>query len=331
MKVPITVFTGFLGSGKTTLILEIAKNLPKDYNVVILKNEFGNAETDSILAKENNLQVTEMINGCLCCVLVGQMKNALLEIQTPIAWQIREMNDLGFVLDSIMTVIDCANFMGYEDTSYTAKLQAQYTDLILLNKVELVTERQLDLVIDRVNELNTDTPKVKVYKDSPIGLDLVFGIDTQLFKVQPELSHNSDTTHSENEIDVIQFNIFNDNQPTENNFYTENNLNNLLSKLPSEDVYRVKGIILLYDTLPNSQDSELNTNIPKLHILNFAYGRFTLTPLTNQQSLEDLKSCVAKITVMGSELKMYQQRLSDFFKPTNSQITTHWAKRTFPN
>ena len=47
----------------------------------------------------------------------------------------------GFVLDGIITVIDCANFRGYEDTSYTARMQAQYTDLILLNKHELVTLR----------------------------------------------------------------------------------------------------------------------------------------------------------------------------------------------
>ena len=56
----------------------------------------------------------------------------------PIAWQIREMKNEGFILDSIITVVDCINFRGYEDTSYTAKMQAQYTDVILLNKHELV-------------------------------------------------------------------------------------------------------------------------------------------------------------------------------------------------
>ena len=56
----------------------------------------------------------------------------------PIAWQIRQMKDQGFVLDGIVTVIDCVNFRGYEDTSYTAKMQAKYTDITLLNKHELV-------------------------------------------------------------------------------------------------------------------------------------------------------------------------------------------------
>ncbi|KAJ1848613.1 hypothetical protein LPJ70_000944, partial [Coemansia sp. RSA 2708] len=128
-----------------------------------------------------------MTNGCLCCVLVGQMKRALEEIKekfqpdriiietsgsafpAPIAWQIREMESSGFHLDAILTVIDCINFCGYEDTSYTARLQAQYTDLILLNKWEHISERQLDIVIDHVNELNTDTPKINV--DSNTGIN----------------------------------------------------------------------------------------------------------------------------------------------------------------
>lgn len=42
--IPITVFTGFLGSGKTSIILSLLPQLPKDYKVVLLKNEFGDVE-----------------------------------------------------------------------------------------------------------------------------------------------------------------------------------------------------------------------------------------------------------------------------------------------
>src|SRR6185503_15633930 len=94
----------------------------------------------------------------------------------PIAWQLQEMEPT-FKLDAIFTVIDCVNFKGYEDTSYTAKLQAQYTDLLLLNKHELVTERELDLLIDHINELNTDTPKLLVYKDEGLDPSVVFGLE----------------------------------------------------------------------------------------------------------------------------------------------------------
>lgn len=144
---------------------------------MLVKNEFGDLAVDSVLAQQQNITgVQEILNGCLCCTLVGQFKEAIAEIvreykpdrvlvetsgsafPAPIAWQIREMereyqqsikngtkentgDELACVnvkLDSIVTVIDCVNFRGYEDTSYTAKLQAQYTDLLVLNKWDLV-------------------------------------------------------------------------------------------------------------------------------------------------------------------------------------------------
>ncbi|KAJ1676948.1 hypothetical protein EV182_007192, partial [Spiromyces aspiralis] len=79
--IPVTVFTGFLGAGKTTIIMDLLKSMPPNYNIVMLKNEFGDAETDSALVRESNIQVQEMTNGCLCCVLVGQMQSALLEMK----------------------------------------------------------------------------------------------------------------------------------------------------------------------------------------------------------------------------------------------------------
>ena len=105
-----------------------------------------------------------------CCVLVGQMKSALLEIRgedrwsnqitlilyfvadsfwpdrviiecsgsafpATLAFQLRELErETGgdFKLDAIITVIDAENFMGYEDTSPTARMQASYTDLLVI-------------------------------------------------------------------------------------------------------------------------------------------------------------------------------------------------------
>jgi G3E family GTPase len=63
---PISVFTGFLGAGKTTTILALTKKLPKDYKVVLLKNEFGDVEVDSKLAQQSSVAgVSEILNGCL--------------------------------------------------------------------------------------------------------------------------------------------------------------------------------------------------------------------------------------------------------------------------
>ncbi|CAL1715977.1 unnamed protein product [Somion occarium] len=201
--IPITVFTGFLGAGKTSVILSLLPQLPKDYRVVLLKNEFGDVEVDSQLAKQSSLAaVSEILNGCMCCVLVGQMKTALLEIRdkfrpdriivecsgsafpATLAFQIRELereteNDLK--LDAIITVIDAENFAGYEDTSPTARMQASYTDMILINKSEHVSERALDILIDHLNTLNDLTPKIKCDGRNGVEPALLFGLDSKLF------------------------------------------------------------------------------------------------------------------------------------------------------
>lgn len=70
MPVPIAVFTGFVGAGKTTTILGLLKSLPEGYKACLLKNEFGDLQVDSQLATQSNLAgVSEILNGCLSVFL----------------------------------------------------------------------------------------------------------------------------------------------------------------------------------------------------------------------------------------------------------------------
>lgn len=156
--IPITIITGFLGSGKTTLILNLIPQLRAtnpDYKLALLKNEFGDLAVDSQLASSSAISgVREMLNGCICCNLVGQLSEALGELRAQVAPDriiietsgsafpatlAMEINRVArqtgdFVLDGVASVIDVENWKGYEDTSVTARLQAKYTDLIVFNK-----------------------------------------------------------------------------------------------------------------------------------------------------------------------------------------------------
>ncbi|KAJ2821468.1 hypothetical protein IWW50_004625 [Coemansia erecta] len=349
---PVTVFTGFLGAGKTTVILNILKRVNPEYNIVLLKNEFGDAETDSALVRESHVKVTEMTNGCLCCVLVGQMKRALEEMKekfrpdriiietsgsafpAPIAWQIREMESSGFHLDAILTVIDCINFCGYEDTSYTARLQAQYTDLILLNKWEHVSERQLDLVVDHVNDLNTDTPKVKIDATSGVDPDVIFGLDTSLFALAEresagnagEISHD----HHSQEIDLIE--VTRKWSGDHSQLISSVGFVDLLKHLPSDDVYRVKGIVRLSDAVADEADTPATTlqlengsTSGLMYIVNHAFGRYTFTPLTiDAQKHADV---LARLTVMGNGLRMYLPQIEKGIQASDGEVSCHWAHR----
>ena len=67
MPIPITVFTGFVGAGKTTTILDLLSSLPHGYRACLLKNEYGDVQVDSQLAKQSSLAaVDEILNGCMC-------------------------------------------------------------------------------------------------------------------------------------------------------------------------------------------------------------------------------------------------------------------------
>lgn len=273
--IPITVLTGFLGAGKTTILNTIFQAIDSEF-VILIKNEFGSVKVDSQLSK---VQTFEFTNGCLCCVLVGQLQESLLQamelhpsrifVETSgsafpagIALQIKQIS--GLFLDAIITVIDCQNFMGYEDTSYTAKLQAKYTDIILLNKHELVSPRELDIVIDHLNELNTDTPK---FLWDPSNVPVLVGFQrTWQFGTEDQ-----ETEHHSKEIDTIHI------QASE---YSTNlkDLEEFLNKLDN-DVYRLKGFIHLQD---------------QRYIINWAFKRYTLTKHDDSREL--------LLTVMGLDL-----------------------------
>ncbi|KAJ3809369.1 CobW/HypB/UreG, nucleotide-binding domain-containing protein [Lentinula lateritia] len=321
--IPITVFTGFLGAGKTTVILSLLPKLPKDNKVVLLKNEYGDVEVDSKLAKESSLTaVSEILNGCMCCVLVGQMQNALLEIRdqyhpdriiiecsgsafpATLAFQIREMerNTGGdFKLDSIITVIDAENFAGYEDTSPTAKMQASYTDVILINKWESVSDRQLDIVMDHLHTLNDLTPKIRCDGRDGVDPSLIFGIDSKLF--QNTEFHSQDPSHVDEVQTLTLYRGSTANLPHKHgddheHSGAENHLINpqkpiridtlekCLTKLGKESVWRVKGFVRV-------QGVNVET-----YIVNWAFGRYELTKSEPAVLAND---CSVQLTAMGEQ------------------------------
>ncbi|KDQ53107.1 hypothetical protein JAAARDRAFT_197603 [Jaapia argillacea MUCL 33604] len=346
--IPITVFTGFLGAGKTSIILSLLPQLPKDYKVVLLKNEFGDVEVDSQLAKQSSLTaVSEILNGCMCCVLVGQMKTALLEIRekfrpdriiiecsgsafpATLAFQIRELEretcgDLK--LDAIVTVVDAENFVGYEDNSPTARMQSSYTDVILINKWEHISERQLDIVIDHLNTLNDTTPKIRCQGKAGVDPNIVFGLDTKLFVDSASGSDFVDVTHNhevetvtvyrgpslgprhvdhshahglechcaENGHGEVQASNLNDSAERVEQV-SEDLLLKALHTLSKETVWRVKGFVRF--------------DGGGVRILNWAFGRFELTVLDDYTGEQ---GDIVKLTVMGErgEVKRASKRFA---------------------
>ena len=167
-KIPVTIITGFLGSGKTTTMNHILTNR-QNLKVAVLINEFGDINIDSQLLVSIDQDMVQLSNGCICCTINASLidaVNKVLERQdidyiaietTGLAEPVPLMmtflsSQLSNVtrLDSILTVVDAENFTFDSLESEIALNQMIYGDIILLNKTDLVSEAKLQDIEDYI-------------------------------------------------------------------------------------------------------------------------------------------------------------------------------------
>lgn len=172
-RTPVTLITGFLGSGKTTLLNHILSNR-QGLKVAVIVNEFGDLHIDSQLLVSVEENMVQLGNGCICCTINQSLIDTVYELvdredavdyivveTTGIADPLPIM--LSFVstelqsvthIDSILTVVDAESFTPNHYDNEAALNQLIYGDIILLNKIDLVTS-------DRVDELETYIRSIK--------------------------------------------------------------------------------------------------------------------------------------------------------------------------
>lgn len=215
MPVGVCVITGFLGSGKTTLVNYILK-ANHGYRIAVILNDFG-AElgVEKMLVQQGGIDGdnkartvvedwVELNNGCVCCTVKGSLVQAiegLLEkrkqmgekfdyilLETtgladpgPVARELWVDDELveqdGAVLDSITTLVDASNIEKQLEENKEARLQVAYADTILLNKSDLVSEDDLERVKRVISTINAEA-EVVVTTRSKVDLDLVLNQGT---------------------------------------------------------------------------------------------------------------------------------------------------------
>lgn len=321
-RIPITIITGFAGSGKTTLILNLIPQLRSEnpgYRVALIKNEVGDVAVDTQLAAAAEMTGTqELLGDCICCTNVGQIGDALatldqdsnpdrIIIETSGSAEplklVLEVNRLAketgrYELDGIVSVVDAENWYvpaptfrmtdrvnmisrgGYANTSYTAKLQAQQTDLIVINKWEALDERAFDIFLDRLGDLDVDTPQTKSDKGW-MSKELLFGFDPKMARAWLNEGESHDHGHGDghdhshtSELECLSVTLKTSSQDASVDL---NKLETLLKSAPKDEVYRIKAV--LYSTgSPRATDgTEVNgaKGGRSRYILNWSFGRWT--------------------------------------------------------
>ncbi|HAC64543.1 MAG TPA: cobalamin biosynthesis protein CobW [Cyanothece sp. UBA12306] len=216
--VPVTIITGFLGSGKTTLLNHILTN-QEGIKTAVLVNEFGEIGIDNELIVSTEDNIVELNNGCVCCTINQDLVQAVykvLERPEKVDYLIVETTGLAdplpvaltFLgtelreitrLDSIVSMVDCANFSLDLFDSEAAQSQITYGDIIVLNKTDLVDEGEVNSLENRIRDIK-ESARILRTKKSQVSLPLILSVglfesDKYFEHQEVEQNHHHDHDH----------------------------------------------------------------------------------------------------------------------------------------
>ncbi|KKL24747.1 hypothetical protein LCGC14_2412240 [marine sediment metagenome] len=201
-RIPVTVITGYLGAGKTTLVNHLLSQ--SDRKLAVIVNEFGEAGLDGDLIDSGTEELIEISSGCICCVVRGDLIRTLrrlldrgraldgIVIETtglanpsPVIQTFSADQTLAAQcrLDAVVTVVDALHIDRQLDDSQDAADQIALASVILLNKSDEAP--QIDRTVARLAGINRFAPLHRINRGRA-GLDLL--LDTGGF----ELEHVAD-------------------------------------------------------------------------------------------------------------------------------------------
>ena len=212
-KIPVTIVSGFLGAGKTTLINKVLKEKHGEHIAVVI-NEFGEIGVDHQFVFDVEEEIYQMDNGCLCCTLrtdIADMLKSILMVKeqngirvdrvlfettgladpAPIAQTFINVPFLNehFILDAVLTVVDSKNFLYQTAHQPEPAKQVGFADKIFMSKHSLVDETIYAKVINEVRSINAfaeiqDLDARPVHMSDMFGLELFYASEKKILEMQ---------------------------------------------------------------------------------------------------------------------------------------------------
>lgn len=226
-RVPATIITGFLGSGKTTLLNHIL-TAQHGKRIAVIENEFGEVDIDGSLVASHssaNEDIVMVNNGCLCCTVRGELVTMLLELVKKkrdkfdhIVIETTGLAKPGPVietfctdkqisryvkLDGVVTLVDSKHATQHLDevkprfVVNEAVEQVAYADRIILNKIDLVSDADLEALTKKIKHIN-GMAQIKQAKFGIVDMDFVLGVGGyDLDRIDSEVPSDG-SSHCEN-------------------------------------------------------------------------------------------------------------------------------------
>jgi cobalamin biosynthesis protein CobW len=285
IKTSCNILTGFLGSGKTTLLKYIMQHGLQNKRVAIIMNEIGDIGIDGkvITGLEGVESMVEFNNGCVCCTvddyrfaiavqqITQETKPDLLIIETtgladpnPI---VDRLKTASVARDAVITMVDAATFFPLSTEHEVLDEQVKAADFLVLNKIDLATDRERQQVEKRLRRLNRRALVLEA-SYGQVQTDLLFSTGVGAYRARLQAAGQADSAHAAHHAhgqDSIQ--AFSYETRASVDLYA---FERFLKKLPS-NVYRAKGLLQL-------------TRGAFPHVFNFTCGRFDFHPLAPEHA-----------------------------------------------
>lgn len=258
-RIPVTIVTGFLGSGKTTLINHILEG-QHGRKIAVIVNEFGEIGIDGqLMVSDDEEQLVEFNNGCLCCTVRGDLVRTLEDLMqradldavlvettgladpAPVASTFIVADEIkaNFNLDAFVTVVDAPNLQRNLTDSHEAQEQVAFADIILINKTDLVSADEIAKIEQQIRTLN---PIAKIHHTAFSVVDLPLILGTGAFDLEAKLEVDPlflDDLEHEHDATVGSFALTSEKPIDMNKFML---WMNALAQDKGEDLYRTKGL-----------------------------------------------------------------------------------------
>ena len=197
-RVPVTIVTGFLGSGKTTLIAAMLRR-PDSAGMAVIVNEFGDIGIDDAIFADatESKNVRLLASGCMCCLAGDDLVETLLELvrggphrpvrimvettglADPVKIMRQVMEDLRLRavirLDGVVTTIDAVNGIANLEKYEVCRAQAAFADLRIVTKSDLAESKSVVAVVAKLQAMNNGS-RIAVVDHGEIDARLIFGL-----------------------------------------------------------------------------------------------------------------------------------------------------------
>lgn len=214
-RTPISIVSGFLGAGKTTLVNQLLAD-PAMANTAMIVNEFGDISIDDSLIRNATGTMIELSNGCVCCVLQGTLAETIATlgqssldgidrvlVETtglanvgPIVHTIVSDNRITdhFMLGRVITLVDAVNGPLTLDRHPESVEQVAVADVIVVSKADLASETES--LLDRLHQLAV-TSQIIVADRGDVDLDALFARPAiERLVRSPDAEHHDTSSNS---------------------------------------------------------------------------------------------------------------------------------------